>query len=274
MGPTTGGTVVAEAFVTMRLHSMLLSSFVLVSLSATACSIKLGDKTEGEKGAMTFAYDGRGCLFGCGLDRSALQGAQITVNASGGNASVRPTARIAAATVARVSKQTESCSCDSKTGSTSNSRSVEPSETCASGETKSCTLSVDIEAAGAGDAELEVVDPKGGLIDRVTIHVRPAARLDITVDGLAVKDGEPTTVRSGEAVKLETHAFDADGSEELFTKHGISHDYGDTAVIAPDPAVIIGSTDIEDMIAVSPGDTTVKVYAPGAARVVQIHVTK
>ncbi len=71
-----------------------------------------------------------------------------------------------------------------------------------------------------------------------------------------------------------TFALPADGNEELFTKHGISHDYGDTSVVAPDPAIIIGSTDIEDMIAVSPGDTTVKVYAPGAERVVRIHVTK
>jgi hypothetical protein len=274
MGPSTVGTVVAKALVTMRLHAILLSSLVLLSLSTAACSIKLGDKTEGDKGALAFAYDGRGCFFGCGLDRSALQGAQISVNASGGDANVRPTARISAQTIARVSNQTESCSCGSKSGSTSSSHSVEPSAKCASGETKSCTLSIDIETAGAGDAELEVFDPKGALIDRAAIHVRPAARLDITVNGISIKDGEPTVVLNREKVKLETHAFDADGSEELFTKHGISHDYGDTTVIAPDPAVIIGSTDIEDMIAVSPGDTTVKVYAPGAERVVQIHVTK
>lgn len=258
----------------MRLPSLVLPSFVLLLLSTVGCSIKLGDKTEGEKGAMTFAYDGRGCLFGCGLDRSALQGAQISVNVSGGNPNVRPTARIAAETIARVSNQTESCSCGSTRGSTTTSHSVEPSATCASGETKTCTLSVEIETAGAGDADLEVVDPKGGLIDRVAIHVRPAARLDITVAGMAVKDGEPTTVRSGEKVKLETHAFDADGSEELFTKHGISHDYGDTTIIAPDSSVILGSTEVEDMIALSPGDTSVKVYAPGNERVVRIHVTK
>jgi hypothetical protein len=274
MARSTVGTVVAKALVIMRLHSVLLSSFVLLSLSTAACSIKLGDKTEGEKGTMAFAYDGRGCFFGCGLDRSALQGAQISVSASGGDASVRKTARIAAETIARVSNQTESCSCESRQGSSSTSNSVEPSATCPSGQTKTCTLSIDIETAGAGDAELEVVDPKGALIDRVAVHVRPAARLDITVDGMAVKDGEPTTVRPGEKVKLETHAFAADGSEELFTKHGISHDYGDTTIIAPDSSVILGSTEVEDMIALSPGDTAVKVYAPGAERVVLLHVTK
>lgn len=256
----------------MRLSSALLTSFVLVSLSTAACSFKLGDKTDGEKGTMTFAYDGPGCFFGCGLDRSALQGSQVSVSAKGGDADVAQTARIAESSIARVSDQHEACSCDSSSGSQSNSRSIEPSARCSSGETKSCNLSVDIETTAEGDAHLEIVDPKGALIDRVTVHVRPAARIDVSVNGVAINDGQLTTVRNGDKVKLESHAFDANGDEALFTKHGISHDYGDTTILAPDDAVLIGTTNVEDMIAREPGDTTVKVHAPGAEQLVRFHV--
>jgi hypothetical protein len=258
----------------MRLHSALLSSFVLLSLSTAACSFKLGDKTDGEKGAMTFAYDGPGCLFGCGLDRSALQGSLVTVTAKGGDANVAQTARIADSSIAHVSEQHETCSCDSSSGNESKSRSIEPSAKCSSGETKSCSLSIDIETTDQGDAHLEVVDPKGALIDRVTVHVRPAARIDVKVNGAAVKDGEVTTVRNGDRLNLESHAFDANGDEALFTKHGISHDYGDTTILRPDDSVLFGSTNVEDMIAVEPGDTTVTVHAPGAEQVVHFHVVK
>lgn len=256
----------------MRLHSALLSSFVLLSLSTAACNFKLGDKTEGDKGTMTFAYDGPGCLFGCGLDRSALQGSQVSLTAKGGDANVRQTARIAESSIARVSDQHESCSCDSSSGNQSKSNSIEPSAKCASGETKSCNLAVDLETGDQGDAHLEIVDPTGALIDRVTVHVRPAARIDVKVNGSAVKEGEVVTLRNFDKVGLESHAFDANGDEALFTKHGISHDYGDTTILAPDDAVLFGSTNTEDMIAKEPGDTTVKVYAPGASQLVRFHI--
>jgi hypothetical protein len=260
----------------MRLPSTLLASFILLAFGAAGCSIKLGDKTDGEKGAVTFAYDGPGCFFGCGLDRSALQGALVSISATGGDTNVPQSARIAESSIARVSDQHETCSCDSSsssaTSSSSTSRTIEPSAACSSGETKSCSLGIDLETTAEGDAHLEIVDPKGAIIDRVVVHVRPAARIDIDVDGSPVTEGEVTTVRNGQKVKLEAHAFDANGDEEMFTKHGISHDYGDTTIVAPDPSVLIGSTDVEDMIALEPGSTTVKVYAPGTERLVHFLV--
>ena len=260
----------------MRLSSLLLSSFVVLSLSlglgTAGCSLKLGDKTEGDKGTMSFAYDGPGCFFGCGLDRSALQGSLVTVTATGGDPNVAQKARISETSIARVSDQHESCTCDTTSGSSHTSTSIDPGAKCASGTTRSCSLSVDIETSDQGDAHLEIVDPSGSLIDRVTVHVRPAARLDITVGATAVKDGSPITARVGDKVKLETHAFDASGNEAMFEKHGISHDYGDTTILAPDDSVLIGSTNVEDMIAREPGDTTVTVHAPGAEQVVRFHV--
>jgi hypothetical protein len=260
----------------MRHPSLLLSSFVVASLAlslgSAGCSLKLGDKTEGDNGTMSFSYDGPGCFFGCGLDRSALQGSLVTVTAKGGDPDVAQTARISESSIARVSNQTPSCTCDSRSGNTSTSSTIAPSEKCSGGATKSCTLSVDIETSAQGDAHLEIVGPSGALIDRVTVHVRPAARLDVSVGETAVKDDAPVTARVGDTVALETHAFDAEGNEEIFTKHGISHVYGDSSVLAPDDSELFGSTNVEDMLAKTPGDATVTVRAPGAERVVRFHV--
>jgi hypothetical protein len=260
----------------MRFPSFLLSSFVVTSLAlllgSAGCSLKLGDKTEGDQGVMSFSYDGPGCFFGCGLDRSALQGSLVSVTAKGGDPNVTQTARIAESSIARVSKQTPSCTCDSKSGSTSTSSSIAPGEKCTGGATKTCTLSVEIETSDQGDAHLEIVGPSGALVDRVTVHVRPAARLDVSVGETAVKDDAPVTARVGDTVALETHAFDADGNEEIFTQHGISHDYGDKSILEPADDDLFGSTNVERMIARQPGDTTIKVHAPGAERVVRFHV--
>lgn len=255
--------------------SFALSSaalLALLALSTAACSIKIGDKTEGEKGAMSFAYDGPSCFFGCGLDRSALQGAEVSITAKGGDPEVSQTVRVAESTIARVSSQSETCSCDSSSGGSSTSRSIETSAKCSSGETKSCSLSVGLETLAAGDARLEVMDFRGTVIDSVVVHVRPAARIDISVNGKAFADGDVTTARVGDKLGLEAVPFDASGDRALFTKHGISHDYGDTTIVGPDDAVLFGSTNTEDMVARQPGDTTVKVHAPGAERLVRFHV--
>lgn len=263
----------------MRLPSLLsllaVSSLAVASLGTAGCSVKIGDKTDGDNGTLSFAYQGLDdCFLGCGLDRSALEGSQVSVFARGGDANVAKTARIVEPSIARVSSQTPSCTCDTSTRNESTSTTVDPSATCPSGATKSCRLDIEIETTAAGDAHLEVVDPKGVLIDRVTMHVRAAARIDVTVNGAAVADSQPTTVRVGQKVKLETHAFDASGAEELFMAHGIGHDYGDKTILGPDASVIIGSTTIEDMIANAPGDTTVKVRASGAEQLVRFHVVE
>jgi hypothetical protein len=255
-------------------RSFVLASFAAVALSSAACSIKIGDKTEGEKGAMSFAYSGPSCFFGCGLDRSALQGAQVSLTAKGGDPNVAQTARVAESSIARVSSQRQSCSCDSGSGGSHDSRSVEPSAQCRSGETKSCSLSVDLETMSAGDARLEVVDLHGTVIDSVVVHVRPAARIDISVNGKAFADGDVTTARVGDKLGLEAIPFDANGDRSLFTEHGISHDYGDTKIVGPDDSVLIGSTNTEDMVAIQPGDTTVNVHAPGTERLVRFHVVR
>jgi hypothetical protein len=259
----------------MRSHVLPLSSFVLfavVAVAAAGCSASLGDKTDGENGNLRFSYNGRGCLFGCGLDRSALQGSMVTITSEGGDPDVRPTARIVDPAVARVSSQRESCSCTSQSKSSSHSRSVDPGDTCTSTEKKACSLSLDIETTQAGDPKLEIVDGAGSLIDRVTLHVRPAARIDVTVQQGATLVGGVYEVKKGFKVKLESRVFDVDGGEAVFARHGMSFDYADKSIVQPDSAVLVGSTEVEDMIAPGAGDTTVTVKAPGAQKIVRLRV--
>jgi hypothetical protein len=257
----------------MRSSCLLLaSSAVLLSLSSVACSASLGDKTDGDNGALRFSYSGRGCLFGCGLDRSALQGSMVTVSSEGGDPDVRPFARIVDSALAKVSAQRESCSCTTTSKASSQSRSIEPGDTCATAEKKSCSLSLDIETLNAGDPKLEIVDGAGTLIDRVTLHVRPAARIDVTVKEGAVDMGGVYEVKNGFKVKLESHVYDVDGGEAVFARHGMSFDYADASILQPDSAVLIGSTDVEDMIAKGTGETSVKVHAPGAEKIVRFRV--
>lgn len=256
------------------LHSALLASLVLLALGASACGFKLGDKTDGDKGKLTFEYAGPRCFFGCGLEKSALQGSLVSITARGGDPNVRMTARIDQTSIARIATQLDSCTCNKNSRNESTSRSIDSNGACASDEQKSCAVGVGVETSGQGDAKLEILDPNGAVVDSVTIRVRPAARIDVTVTRGGTKNGDVYDVQNGSKVALESRVYDAHGDEVVFTEHGVSHDYGDTSILAPNSAVLFGSTDVEDMIARSPGDTTVKAYALGAEQIVRFHVVQ
>lgn len=248
-----------------------LSTVLVVALSTAACA-PLGEETQGEKGNMSFSYrGGRDCTSGCGLERSALQGSMVTIRADG-DAEIRKVARLTGTTGSTISSSQESCRCNSSTSNSASSRSVEPAAGCADDETKRCSLSIDVETKDAGDGQLGIVDASGKLVDRVTFHVRPAARIDINVKEGAKQVGGVYEVKQGYKVKLESRAYDAAGTETVFTRRGISFDYANKSIVKPDAAVLIGSTEVEDMIADRPGETTVKVFAPGAENVVRFRV--
>lgn len=257
---------------------MLRPSFFALSLSAAfalsgaACSLGLGESTTGDEGTLAFEYTGGDCLFGCGLDRSALQGSMVSIAARGGDGDVRKRARLVGSSIGTIEQQRESCSCTSKSGNSSKSRTIEPADRCASGESKKCSLRIDVETTSAGDSKLEILDPGGSVIDRVTVRVRPAARIDADVRQGATDKGGVFEVKQGLKVKVHSTVYDEDGGEVIFAKHGVSHEYGDKSIVRPDSSVLIGSTDVEDMIARDLGETTVTVRAEGAAKVLRFRV--
>lgn len=260
----------------LRPSFLLLSSSIALALSTAACSFGLGESTEGDQGNLRFEYTGGDCLFGCGLDRNALQGSLVSVAVTGGDGDVRKSARLTNGSLGSISEQRESCRCESQTRSgsstTSSSSSVEPTAACAAGTKKTCTLNVDIETVQSGESKLEITDASGRVVDRVTMHVRPAARIDVEVRQGGTEVNGVYEVRNGFKVKVHSTVLDDEGGEMIFARHGVSHEYGDRSVLKPDGAVLIGSTDIEDMIASGVGETTVTVRAGGASKLLRFRV--
>jgi hypothetical protein len=253
------------------LSALVLSAVSALAMAGCSLDMDLTPATTGSQGKLQFQYVSNACSLGrCGVERSVVQGALAAVSIEGSDGSVRMIARLAGDPVGRISEQTESCRC---AGGGSDSRGVEPGSTCGSQQTKSCTMAVDIETSQIGDAKLEIVDPAGKLIDSAPIHVHGAARIDLDVREGASRVGFVYEVKQGYKVKLAARVFDADGTELLFTKHGVAHVYGDRDLLMPDAAVLIGSSDVEDMIAgTKTGETAVTVTAPGASSVARFRV--
>jgi hypothetical protein len=231
----------------MRFTISLLSAFVALSASSVACAPKLGTETEGDKGSLVFQYTGRDCVLGCAVDRAALQGSRVDLTVQGGVAAGAK-ARIVDTTIATVAEQSVSCP-----------------------DGDLCSIKLSVETHLAGDAKLEVIDVTGKVIDSVTLPVRPAARIDVTPSGGTDVSGTYEVQRYSR-LALASRVYDAAGVEVVFAKHGLGFDYADKSIVAPDPTAIVGSTDVEDMIALRTGETTVKVHAPGADRVLRFRV--
>ncbi len=232
------------------------SLFFLPLLALAACSFKLGDDSPGALGNARFEYQSDGCAFGCGLDKTALQGSRVTI----------------VATTSDPSKAPQKAFFDSPTIGTIAYQM--PSVTNSNGES-SFTINVDIETTGAGDGTLEIVDAKGNVIDRATVHVQPAARIDLSVsvaDKALAPKGDTYEIAQNQSVKLGAAVYGADGQPLVFTQHGVSHDYADKTIVRPDDKVLFGSTDVEDMVSGRAGDTTVTVRATGASAVAKFHV--
>lgn len=246
--------------------------FLTASLSVSACSFRLGDDSPGELGEARFEYSSSSCLFGCSMERPALAGSIVTVVARTEEGDRRLTARIAGSSSARIAEQRESCHCDD--GDTS--RNVEPAERCLERETKRCSLSVDVDARAPGDASLELTDASGALVDRTTLRIRAAARVDLEVraDRTALApeaDGVFEVVR-GAKVEIESTVRDADGAEMIFSRSGLRHVYADRAVLSPDEKVLLGATDVEYVVTGRAGETSITTQAYGAEAVARFRV--
>jgi len=252
---------------------LALASFTLV---AGACNFKLGDDTEGEMGNLRFSYTGSGCFFGCALDKKVLEGGKVSVNVSG-DTQGGFTAVIDDGSPATVSTQTETCTCNSGNSSSTHSRIVQAGVSCESGETKTCSMNVEITAANEGFSKLKVLDGKGAVVDQVDIAARPAARLDlaVTANDVAVepKDGV-YTVRVHANGKLAVKAFDADGDELFWSRDGLTFTYDDQRVVEGGGDAL-SSANYEAFTPLVSGDATVEVATAGggAHAAVRFHVT-
>jgi hypothetical protein len=255
----------------MRSLEVLLASTVLLSLAVTGCSFDPHLDTTGDKGNLQFRYSS--CLLGCALDKNALQGSRISLSVSGGDPNTSLSARLAAdAQIGTIAYQSQSCSCESSSNGSTDSRTVTATDKCTAAETKKCFVSVDIETTRVGDAKLEVIDASGKLVDSATLHIRPAARIDVTVQDRTPGAGGVYEVPQGAKLKVASRVLDADDNEMVFAQHGVSQVYADASIVGPDHSIILGSSDVEDAIAKAPGETSLALRAAGAESIVRFRV--
>jgi hypothetical protein len=253
----------------------LLLSVPLFALSACAFHWQ-DDSTKGQSGKLTFQYVSSQCGLGCALDRPVVENALITIQAHGVDPSTKYTMDVQPSSLGTLTSS-ESCFCESSSGTSASSRSIDPSDACGPGETKSCVLSADVQTLASGVATLRVIDPSGAVVDTAafTIAAADQVKQDVTVAGKAASAGSDGAyaARTGDKIQVHSTVLSA-GKPMVFTRHGLEPSYSDPSIVAYDPSVTIGATDIEYAIAKSPGTATVTMSAVGARGTVTLHVSQ
>jgi len=230
-----------------------VASTLVITLAGTGCAPAWSEtttsNTPGEKGALTFEYDS--CVFGCGLDRPALQGSAVTLEVQGGTANAGLVARLSNPAVGTIANQYYSC------------------------DEGTCSLFVDIETKQAGETRVEVADKTGALVDGVALRVHAAARIDVDVHGHEAAADGVFSVKQGEKLEVESTVFDADGAKLAFSHHGVAQVYADKGIVGPDDELeLFGRSDVEKAVANRAGETTLALRAVGAESIVRFRVTK
>lgn len=228
-----------------------------IAFAATGC-FHLGDSTTGEKGRLEFEIVSSQCGLGCALSTPILEGSMIELSVTKLPADAQVVAALVPSSLGTVSQRSCGAAC----------------------------LTVDVETAQSGDGELELRDPRGGLVDRAKVHVAQAARVEVELELPAAGGGDPARVApdaqgayalpANAKASLRGSVFDARDQRMAFTKHGLAHRYADAAVVRadllPDGTYPVGPTDVEPMVTGRAGRATVTVEARGASKSVPILV--
>ena len=235
-------------------------------IPCSACNSKGSngvDGANGEMGNLKFSYGGWGCLLGCGPEREVLQGAGVSVIVDGAERGRLQHARMTSEGIASVTSYKESCWCNKEDGNTSSSRGVTDGNTCASDETLSCSTWVELETENAGDTKLEITDDKGTVIDRFSVHVRPALRIDplVSAEKEPIEPGKDGVyeVHQNAHLLIQPRPY-GNGENELLFEKGIAFSSSDEKIVKPDTLF----DDVRIIKAPSVGSATVSVVAVGA----------
>ncbi len=219
--------------------SWLARSSVLLSVlvvATTGCSIDLGldQTTHGSSDTLRFSYAGDellSCLFGCPLSQPMLEGATVDVMVLDVPAEAKVTARTTGS-AAHVVGWTASYTCESKsTKSSGQSRTVEATEPCTTGEKRSVLWSASIAAANRGTSTLEIVDSNGHVLDHTDIEVARATKTVIRRAKDQSDIGSSLSLAIGETVILQPTFSDAAGRDLQKGKDGVEWLFADPDVV-------------------------------------------
>jgi hypothetical protein len=254
---------------------LLLAACTAQTSPVGAGGATLGSGTPGNNGKLQFAYVSSQCGLGCPLDRPVVQGAMITIQATGGDPSIAYTMAVEPASLGTVTTA-QTCMCSSSAGTSGSGRVVGVGEPCGSGETRSCIVSADVQTSGPGTASIEVLDPSGRVVDSAPFSIAPADRIDqsVLVDGRAAAPGADGSyaVHVGDHIEVRSTVYSGD-QKMVFTQHGLEPSYSHPDVVASDPSVVLGATDVEYAVAKAPGDASVTMTAVGAKATVAFDVS-
>lgn len=219
----------------MRRRKMLWALAAVLGLGAGGCSLKLGDSTSGEIGRVNFAYT-TDCLFGCSMNRSLIIGSHATISVSGVGNDSGVTAASGAPAVASF-KVERACWCDQSGDASTSTYDVGQKQSCPAGWSKDCQNTIDVTALGTGDAELELNDATGNLIDRTPVHVRAPKSASFEQD---FSSAGAFQVEVHESTTILARFTDADGRDMIATD-GVTWSLGDPSVAELSPTALFSS---------------------------------
>ena len=252
----------------MRGLPFLLSSLLL---GAVACDASPPDATLGERGQVQFSYR-RSCFYGCPLLQPLLAGTREEISLSSRGSGEGVTAQSSDDDVASFTLL-RTCFC--QLGKQEDDRiEVAEDARCSGSRSKVCEANVQVRAQAAGEAELELRDTDGTLIDRAVVHVREAASARFWDD--QGHNVESLQLSKGEGRELSLKLYDDEG-QRLLAPEGVrwSAGSGDVAHVS---AWLIGSgTELAAGLSVTveaaaEGDTEVTIEVPGLQASIPLEV--
>lgn len=238
---------------------------------------KTVDGQLGELGRVEFTY-ARSCFFGCLLNQPLLVGTRETIRIEGepGNAP-KVEVRSTDPSVAEVALERQ-CYCERE--DTTGRIDVALDGRCEEPWRMVCENKILVGARAAGDAKVEVLREDGSVLDRVTVHVKEAARarfFGTLPDRLGEEAGDSFRLAAESRLALRLELYDEDGIE-LLAPEGVTWRVTDPEVATLDVFLVgrgeevIAGRDVivETLIA---GETTVEIDVPGLTAAIDVEVT-
>jgi hypothetical protein len=261
-----------------QLHLKLAPIALALLLFATGCEQRTTVNGEiGELGRLVFTY-ARSCFFGCLLDQPLLVGTRETIRIEGeaGNAP-KVDVRSTDESVAEVALERQ-CYCERE--DTTGRIDVALDGMCEEPWQMVCENKILVGARAAGDAKIEVLREDGSVLDRVTVHVKEAARarfFGTLPDALGEEAGDSFSLEAESRLELRLELYDEDGIE-LLAPEGVTWRVTDPEVarlnvflVGSGDEVVAGRDVVVETLAA--GETTVEIDVPGLTAAIDVEVT-
>lgn len=234
------------------------------------------DSQVGELGRVSFHYQ-RSCFFGCPLAQPLLSGTrqQIGVTGDGDRAGVR--AESSDEDVAEFAIERD-CFCE-RDGDEAGRIEVAEGAHCESPRVKRCENAILVQAKQAGNADLELRDSRGALIDRVGLLVRDAASARFRgklASELGSREATSFELHQGDTLDLELTLFD-DRDRALLAPEGVHWRSSDASLVSVAAFLQRGGAEIDAGLEVvlhgnAAGETEIGVEVPGLQTSVECQV--